>query len=128
MKKTISLALALAFVFSGTSLLPAGFDAADTAITASAAFEYEGFVCEDLVSGEVRITGNKGISGAVTVPSTIDGKRVKEIALGAFKDNGDITSLYVEGGAIILPEAFSGCVGLESVVIGEGCDVWGGGI
>ena len=125
MKKTISLALALTLVFSGTSLLPAGFDAVDTAVTASAAFEYEGFVCEDLVSGEVRITGNKGMSGAVTVPSKIDGKKVKEIASGAFKDNGEITSLYVEEGVVILPQAFSGCVGLESVVIGEGCDVWG---
>ncbi len=123
MKKVFSAFCAAVLAF-GASALPFG-EIADTVIVASASFEYEGFVCEELVSGEVRIEGCTGDGIAITVPSEINGKNVKEIASGAFKDNGDITSLYVEGGVTILPQAFSGCVGLESVVIGEGCDVWG---
>lgn len=75
---------------------------------------------EYVVSGSnVIITDGGNASGSITIPDTIDGKKVTEIKSDAFMDS-DITSLTITGNIKIGTNSFIDCKSLKSVVFGEG--------
>ena len=77
-KRILSIILALSLMFSL---------AAVRGITASAeSFTSGDFECELLDDGTVGITGYNGSSETFDIPSTIDGKTVSRIQMGAFDD------------------------------------------
>lgn len=52
------------------------------------------------------------------LPATINNKPVKEIAANAFKDNTEITGVYISSGMeVIGANAFSGCTSLENITL-----------
>ena len=65
--------------------------------------------------GEVRVTGSNGKRTRIFIPKYIDNHRVAEIAPFAFKGDGNIKSVSVEGLTKIGESAFADCVNLESV-------------
>ena len=89
-------------------------------------------------SGEITVTGFNGDDGdgiweageaipdgtgkyMVTIPSEIDGKPVVAIADNAFKDNGDISTVYIHSSVkTIGAYAFSGAANLTTVDITPG--------
>ena len=69
--------------------------------------------------GTIKITDcNTSASGALTIPDTIDGKKVTSIGYRAFYDCRSLTSITIlEGVTSIGKEAFYGCSGLTSLTI-----------
>ena len=66
----------------------------------------------------ITITGYTGPGGAVTIPSTINGLPVAQIANWAFIANYNITSVTIPNGVVLIGmEAFAACVNLTSVTI-----------
>ena len=68
----------------------------------------------------VTITDYAGTGGAVVIPSTIDGKTVTSIGIGAFQSS-ELTSVTIPNGVTTIgKQAFSDCYYLNSVTIGNG--------
>lgn len=60
----------------------------------------------------------EGYSGEITIPETINGKRVKEIGEKAFCNNQNVTLIHLPFSLDrIRNEAFSGCSGISSIEI-----------
>lgn len=116
-KKIISAAAALALAVSGFGAYSLGERAwSDTAITASAltsgSFEYE-----LLADGTAEITGYNGSDTTLTIPSTLDGKKVTSIADIAFLGCTNIASVSVPSTIThIGADAFDGTAWLESEI------------
>ena len=84
MKKILSFLTALTLVFGAGSALPEGALKLDTDISGSAEtygdYEYTVFDKDDTVS----ITKYNGTDTKVTIPSTIDGKRLQALVIERF--------------------------------------------
>jgi len=66
--------------------------------------------------GGISIDGYTGPGGAVSIPNTINGKTVRFIGAGAFKDFEGITGVSIPSGVTqIDAEAFYNCVNMHSV-------------
>lgn len=104
MKKVISLTLALLVCIS-------------LCVMNVSALEAEGFIyTED--DGKAVITGYEGSDTDLTIPATLGGLKVEEIADKAFYQNHDITSVTIENGIEEIGEkAFYNCTGLTKVTI-----------
>ena len=78
----------------------------------------------ETVDGAVKITGcDPTFSGALTIPSELDGLPVTEIAEKAMKGHAGITSVTIPGSVkIIGVSAFEGCGKLTSLTLGEGVE------
>ena len=77
----------------------------------------------DLNSGECQITSfvNTTTSGAVTIPSKIDGKSVTSIGNFVFMGYSGLTSIDIPSGVTSIGDfAFMGCSGLTSITIPNG--------
>ena len=72
-------------------------------------------------SGSITITGYTGASGAVVIPSVINGLAVTSIGEEAFFECAGVTNLTIPGSVgSIGAFAFAGCNGLTNVAIPEG--------
>lgn len=70
----------------------------------------------------------KSVSGALSIPCTIEGKPVRRIGVGAFQSCGSITSVTIPPSVTNIGEdAFSWCDGLSSVTIPSGVTSLGWG-
>ena len=67
--------------------------------------------------GTVKITDGGNVKGALVVPTTIDGKKVTEIEVGAFSNNDNITSITVDC-EVLGRACFQMCDKVTSVTIG----------
>jgi hypothetical protein len=66
----------------------------------------------------ITITRYTGPGGAVTIPGTINGKKVTSIGCKAFADSTSLTSATIYDGATSIgDEAFVGCNNLSSITI-----------
>lgn len=118
-KKIVASVMALMMVFGAGSVI-GSIDAAPFVVTASAAplEEYGGFEYTVEETGSITIRGYKGTDTDVTIPDTIDGKKVTIIGVEAFKSNTDIKSVTVpESVRYIMENAFNGCSALETVTL-----------
>lgn len=89
-----------------------------TALAASLTFtdEYGTWEYVEEADGTITIVGFTAARKNVAVPSEIDGKPVRKLGDGLFKDNNDITMVVIPDGIrIIGAEVFSGCTYLERV-------------
>lgn len=129
-KKSAALILVIAMLFSAAPLAGlAGIDLpsigevfADKAEAANGeAFEYE------IADGEAVITGfTYPLSGALEIPSSIDGCPVTVIGERAFSYCGNLTSVTIpEGVTNIGDRAFEDCTSLTSVVIPDSVTIIG---
>lgn len=122
-KKVLSAVLALTLVFGSAASLPSGVLTDSTSITASAVGESgvsQSFEYLVLDNGTVQITGYKGSSTTVSIPSTLDGKTVTSISSSAFTLNTTITKVSIpDTVTTIYAQAFLGCRNLTSVQIGK---------
>lgn len=92
-----------------------------TGITAQAASASVDFEYSNDDYGTIIITGYKGTSSNVVIPSEIDGKSVTEIGEQAFWTCTELTSVTIDNSVeYIGNSAFSGCTGLKSITIGSG--------
>ena len=81
---------------------------------------YDDFTYEDNENG-ITITGYTGDKTELVIPGEIDGKKVTDIGMSAFKKYSSLTSVIIpEGVTNIGFFAFWGCSGLTSVIIPEG--------
>ena len=116
-KKILSAVCALVLVFSSAAALPEGFAKTGSAITASAETygDYEYTVLDD---GTVKIGAYIGSDEEVTIPSTIDGKKVTSIGEWAFSDCTSLASVTIPNSVTSIgARAFSNCTSLTSVTI-----------
>lgn len=103
-RKVFSFVLAAAVLFCA---LPYGAFA-----EAERDFEYE------IINGEAKITGYRGIGGDVVIPSEIEGHPVVRIGYYAFSENDTIVSITIPNGVTgIQAGAFSDCDSLINVII-----------
>ena len=89
-----------------------------TALAASLTFTdaYGTWEYVEEADGTITIIGFTAARKNVAVPSEIDGKPVRKLGDGLFKDNNDITMVVIPDGIrIIGAEVFSGCTYLERV-------------
>ena len=118
-KKIVASVMALMMVFGAGSVI-GSIDDAPFAVTASAAplEEYGGFEYTVEETGSITIRGYNGTDTDVSIPDTIDGKKVTIIGVEAFKSNTDIKSVTVpESVRYIMENAFNGCSALENVTL-----------
>lgn len=120
------------FKFSGWSDIPATMPAHDVTITGTfKVIEYNvDNATYEVSDGEATFVGGENCSGDVEVPSTvvINNKTypVTTISDGAFLNNPYITSVTIPQSVICIgTNAFNGCSGLISIIIGEDVSVIG---
>ncbi len=108
MKKALSAILSIVMLFS----LAVGIDFSAYAET-SGDYEYE--ILDD---GTVEINKYNGTASSVSVPSTVDGKKVTKIGSWAFFDCNSLTSVTIPNGVTSIEEsAFSNCTSLTGITI-----------
>ena len=77
----------------------------------------------------VAITGYEGAGGAVTIPSTVSGKPVTSIGIGAFYGLTSLTSVTIPSSVTRIGNtAFQGCTGLTSVTLPSNLTELGEGV
>lgn len=120
------------FDFSGWSDIPVTMPAHDVTITGTfKVIEYNvDNATYEVSNGEATFVGGENCSGDVEVPSTvvINNKTypVTTISDGAFLNNPYITSVTIPRSVISIgANAFNGCSGLISIIIGENVSVIG---
>ena len=120
------------FEFSGWSDIPVTMPAHDVTITGTfKVIEYNvDNATYEVSDGEATFVGGENCSGDVEVPSTvvINNKTypVTTISDGAFLNNPYITSVTIPQSVICIgANAFNGCSGLISIIIGEDVSVIG---
>ena len=92
-----------------------------TSASASTRILVTGYATTTNPDGTVSITGSAGLAGAITIPSSVDGKAVTGIGQSAFAGCTELTSVTIPASvASIGDQAFSGCTGLTSVTISSG--------
>ena len=101
------IAAAVAFPFGGSVAEDLGglyVPAAASVAAEKTSGDYEYTTLDD---GTVEISGYNGTGGSVTIPGSIDGKKVTSIGYGAFKDS-EISSVTIpDSVTVICEEAFS---------------------
>lgn len=120
------------YTFSGWSEIPVTMPAHDVTITGTfKVIEYNvDNATYEVSDGEATFVGGENCSGDVEVPSTvvINNKTypVTTISDGAFLNNPYITSVTIPRSVISIgANAFNGCSGLISIIIGENVSVIG---
>lgn len=76
------------------------------------------YVLDSAVDGYT-VTGYKGSSHRITVPSLYNGKPVYFIADGAFNNCNTVREIYLSDGIRTVGKAFYRCANLESILISE---------
>ena len=120
MKKILATALALTLTFGAFSLpvIENDFGVADKFSIAASAEQYGDFWYDVLDDGTAEITGYNQSSSTVTIPSTINGKKVTRIGDEALSDYLNITNVIIPNGVTSIgSKAFSGCYNLKNVTI-----------
>ena len=92
-----------------------GVELSDSELNCESDYEYE-----TLNDGTVRITAYTGSATNLTIPSTIDGKKVTSIGDFVFSDCYNLTSVTIGNSVTsIVGNAFYGCDSLTNVTIGN---------
>ncbi|MFT3950954.1 MAG: leucine-rich repeat domain-containing protein [Oscillospiraceae bacterium] len=101
------------------SAVPSGIGGIfDKAITASALITSGDYQYDVLDNGTVEISKYSGSEWNLTIPNTIDGKRVTSIGNSAFAYNGDLGNITIPDGVESIGDrAFAGCINLTSIII-----------
>ena len=125
MKKAGAVFMASAMLCTGAAaVLPI---AAESGIEVSAA-TYGDYEYKVLGSGTVEITHYNGNASSLSIPGSINGKKVTSIGAYAFEFCRSLTSVTIPSGVkSIGTEAFSFCKSLKSVTIPSGVKSIGGG-
>lgn len=96
-----------------------GLSLAQTASAVSGTYNSLAYTIDD-DEDYVIITGYTGSATSVTIPSTIGGKTVKEIAENAFQGNLTLKSIDIPSCVeTIGTRAFQGCISLKEIVLPE---------
>ena len=84
---------------------------------AVAAADPDLFRFREIEPGAVRITGYPNFEiGSMSIPATIGGKQVREIASNAFRDFRFLVSVEIPGGVTLIDHnAFEGCTALKEI-------------
>jgi len=79
------------------------------------------FTYELLPDGTISITGYTGTTGNITIPDSIDGQRVTEIAENAFATNKNLTNVEISNSVTKIGNgAFALCTNLTTVKLPDG--------
>ena len=117
-KKILSGLLAFALLFGSAAALPEGVFETSSTITASAAVLSGDYVYEFLNDGTAEIIFYHGKGGAVTIPSTLGGKKVTSIGGSAFYKCEKLTSVTIPSSVEKIGSyAFYECLSLKSITI-----------
>ncbi|MBO5575778.1 MAG: leucine-rich repeat protein [Ruminococcus sp.] len=82
------------------------------------------YLYKELADGNVEITGYKGKASALSIPSTLGGKKVTTIGVRAFKNCTSIKSVTIPDSVTsIAIYAFQSCSGLTSITIPNGVKI-----
>ena len=118
MKRFLALAVAFSLVFGTAAVLPEDVGLAQqvsVSVSAKTSGDYSYAVQAD---GSVAITGYKGSSDTVRIPSSIAGKKVTAVDKNAFYNNQKVKKAVIaQGVKSIGAFAFYGCTSLTSVTI-----------
>ena len=135
-KSLLALTLALIMVLGVAPLSElAGVDFASLFAPKAEAATYDIYDIYDIytykVSSDNKVTitdCKESASGAITIPSEIDGKPVTRIGGDAFRDCTGLTSITIPNSVTSIGgEAFRGCTGLTSITIPNSVTSIGGG-
>ena len=82
---------------------------------------------EQLADGSAKITKYNGKADSVTIPSTIGGKKVTSIGVGAFFENKEIKSVIIPNSVVSIDEqVFESCSNLAAISIPNTLKEFGG--
>ncbi len=124
------------FIFSGKAVITespyyemAEGESFKIIVTVNSALDNE-FDVADLTytesNGKITITGYNGLAEEIRIPETINGKAVIKIGENAFKDNQNITSVYLPDSIEEIGEsAFNNTVNLVTVSLGKNLRIIG---
>lgn len=88
--------------------------------TGAVTYTYEDYTYTLTASGYVQITGYTGNAADVEIPSTIDGKTVRQIGNGAFKGCTTVKSVTIPDSVdSISDSAFNECTSLEAINVSQ---------
>ena len=105
-------------IYAGVGLILCVLLCGGLGMTAQAE-SYDDFTYEDNENG-ITITGYTGDKTELVIPGEIDGKKVTDIGMSAFKKYSSLTSVIIPEGVTNIEDcAFGGCSGLTSVTIPE---------
>lgn len=122
-KKVLSGLLAIAMLFGSAAALPEGVFDTSASITASAETS-DDYSYQELADGNVEITGYTGKASALSIPSTLGGKKVTTIGVRAFQNCTSIKSVTIPDSVTsIAIYAFQSCSGLTSITIPNGVKI-----
>lgn len=116
MKRIISAAVAVGLLFTTAAALPPSDAQGFISISASAQTSGD-WTYTQLSDGTAELTGYKGSTSAVSIPQTIDGKKVTKLADALFAGSKIESVVIPSGVSAIGGSAFAGCEKLKSVSI-----------
>lgn len=119
-KRSLCGGLTVAMLLAGvTCELPGGFlIASENVYAATYSVDNSTYTYEVLSDGTVKITGYSGAAESITIPSTIDGKKVTLIDDYAFSGIAELKSVAISGNVKSIGyAAFSDCMYLGTVTI-----------
>ena len=121
-KLLIALMLLIAVLLLPNMVNAATVEATETTLTSTGIEVKWKYQLEDNCITNLRTTNvASSISGALTIPSTIDGYNVKEIGNYAFEDCTGLTSVTIPTGVTSIGiHAFDGCSGLTTITLPSG--------
>ncbi len=109
-KRILSLFTSLIMVVSLISVLPT------MVVSARISGDYEYYILDD---GTVEITAYNGSATTLTIPSTINGRKVTSISSDTFGWNENLINLTISSNVIKISDNFVGCLNLTNIEVNK---------